>query len=352
MQLHVDLLTQRLTKKGKVQQDSVPGRQQISKRLKAGTIQGKGLDAPNAFRMTLETTRLLATPQKLLSKSKTKKQGHLECDEQPERAVALSRAVRMHVILVEIKVNPAANNLYCDHCPDGKGRVDCCEVLWPFRQTERLRGLAAGFNIGGNGGRQSSWCTTTTITKRKHSCGGTPKPLGTLLVFQKSMMVVGSYGSESRRWRDFSQQREVRNFDKVSFIALPKQRSKGLGSVSLATGGTTFRGRLDSLSQGSAISVQISVGAYRFIVVVKEAMQSCESLIGIITVIISNRRVADTSRDTAPGRVATRLISCSLTSMYQSRHDPLSEPKLAAATKRKDYKSFSHLISGGQQHLD
>ncbi|KAJ7832845.1 hypothetical protein B0H14DRAFT_3463110 [Mycena olivaceomarginata] len=36
------------------------------------------------------------------------------------------------------------------------------------------------------------------------------------------------------------------------------------------------------------------------------------------------------SRDTAPGRVATQLISCSPTPMYQSRRDHLSEPKLAA----------------------
>ncbi|KAJ7339744.1 hypothetical protein DFH08DRAFT_938652 [Mycena albidolilacea] len=154
MQLHVDLLTKRLTKKKKkarrseirsqagsrgcgsnVEEEirkivSHNGYWKVSKRSKAGTIQGKGLDAPNAFRMTLETTIYF---------------------------------------------------VHCNHCPDGKGRVDCCEALWPFGQTERLRGLAAGFDIGGDGGRQSSWRTTTAITKRKHSYGGTPKPLGTLL---------------------------------------------------------------------------------------------------------------------------------------------------------------------------
>ncbi|KAJ7861315.1 hypothetical protein B0H14DRAFT_3134604 [Mycena olivaceomarginata] len=114
---------------------------------------------------------------------------------------------------------------------------------------------------------------------------------------------------------------------------------------------TMFRGRLDSLSQGPGSRrlagytdiMQISADqcSFRFVVIVKEPMQSCESLIGMITVIISNRQVADTSRDTAPGRVATRFISCSLTPKYQSRCDRLSEPKLAAATKRQDYKLFS-----------
>jgi hypothetical protein len=52
--------------------------------------------------------------------------------------------------------------IYCSYCPDGKGRVDCCEVLWPCGQTGRLRGLAAGFDIrGGNGDNQEG-------TQRRH----------------------------------------------------------------------------------------------------------------------------------------------------------------------------------------
>ncbi|KAJ7809546.1 hypothetical protein B0H14DRAFT_2607998 [Mycena olivaceomarginata] len=159
MQLHVDLLTRRLTKKGKagcgsnVEEEirktvSHNGYWKVSKRSKAGTIQGKGLDAPNAFQMTLETTIYF---------------------------------------------------VHCNHCPDGKGRVDCCEALWPFGQTERLRGLAAGFDIGGDGGRQSSWRTTTAITKRKHSYGGTPKPLGTLLVATQGVPKINDGGQIQAR---------------------------------------------------------------------------------------------------------------------------------------------------------
>jgi hypothetical protein len=46
----------------------------------------------------------------------------------------------------------AKKYIYCSYCPDGKERVDCCEALWPCRQTERLRELAAGFDIGGGNG--------------------------------------------------------------------------------------------------------------------------------------------------------------------------------------------------------
>ncbi|KAJ7300478.1 hypothetical protein DFH08DRAFT_828431 [Mycena albidolilacea] len=60
---------------------------------------------------------------------------------------------------------------------DGKGRVDCCETLWPCGQTERLRGLVAGIDIGG-GNRDNRDGAQRQHRENESTAAG---PLGTLL---------------------------------------------------------------------------------------------------------------------------------------------------------------------------
>ncbi|KAJ7761452.1 hypothetical protein B0H14DRAFT_2634046 [Mycena olivaceomarginata] len=78
--------------------------------------------------------------------------------------------------------------IYCSYCPDGKGRVDCCEVLWPCGQTGRLRGLAAGFDIGG-GNRDNQEGTQRRHHENESTAAGHSQAFGDTAVSVRGWVV-------------------------------------------------------------------------------------------------------------------------------------------------------------------